>query len=75
MKDYVGQAIMMIFVSNGCQGDLSREKGEGLRNIQNTGRWNYSALASSQVSIYWLGFHVLILLPSLWIYQSDGQMS
>ena len=38
MKDYVGQAIMMILVSNGCQGDLSREKGEGLRNIQNTGR-------------------------------------
>ena len=38
MKDYVEQAIMMILVSNGCQGYLSREKGEGLRNIQNTGR-------------------------------------
>ena len=43
-----------------------REKGEGLRNIQNTYRWNYSALASSrQVSIYWLGFYVLIFIPSL----------
>ena len=67
MKDYVGQAIMMILVTNGYQGDLSREKGEGLRNIQNIGRLDYSALASSQVSIYWFGFHVLILLPSLWI--------
>jgi hypothetical protein len=26
-----------------------RKKGEGLRNIQNTGGWNYSALASRQV--------------------------
>ena len=31
---------------------------KGLRNIQNTGRWHYSALASRQVSIYWLGFYV-----------------
>ena len=45
---------------------LPSEKGEGLRNIKNTGRRNYSVLASRQVSIYWLGFYVLILLPSLW---------
>ena len=44
----------------------SKEKGEGLRNIQNTGRQNHSALASRQVTIYSLGFYVLILLPSLW---------
>ena len=34
MKDYVGQAIMMILVSNGCQGDLSREKGEEIFFLQ-----------------------------------------
>ena len=42
-----------------------REMGETLRNIQNKGRLNYSALACRQVSIYWLGFYVLTLLPSL----------
>ena len=31
-----------------------REKGEGLRNNQNTGRLNYSFLASRQVFINWL---------------------
>ena len=41
---------------------IPREKGEGLRNIENTGRWNYSSLARILVSIYWLGFYVLILL-------------
>ena len=38
---------------------------EGLRNIQNTVRLNYSAPSARHVSIYWLGFYVLILLPSL----------
>ena len=45
----------------------NREKGEGLRNIQYTGTWNYFALASWQVSIYWLDVYVLILLPSFWL--------
>ena len=45
-----------------------REMGEELNNNQNTGRWNYSALTSRQVSIYWFGFFVLILLPSLWYF-------
>ena len=39
-------------------------KGNTFRKIQNTGRWNYSALGSRQVSIYWLGSYNLILLPS-----------
>ena len=34
--------------------EKSREKGEGLINIQNAGRWNYSAQASRQVSIFCL---------------------
>ena len=34
------------------------------RNIQNTGRWNYSAFGSRQVPTYWLGSYVLILLHS-----------
>ena len=34
------------------QSRINRGKGEGLRNIQNTGRWNYSAIPSRQVSIY-----------------------
>ena len=33
-------------------------------NIQNTDRWNYSALGSRVVLIYWLGSYVLILLLS-----------
>ena len=45
----------------------SRDKGEGLRIIQNTERLNYPDLASRQVSIYSLGFYVLNLLPSLWV--------
>ena len=36
-----------------------------LSHIQNTFRWNYSAWARRHVSIYWLGFYVLIFLPSL----------
>ena len=42
-----------------------REKGGRLRNIQTTGRWNHSALASRRDFIYWSGFYVLIFLPSL----------
>ena len=42
-----------------------REKGEGLRHRNNIGRLIYSALISRQVSIYWLGFYVLILFPLL----------
>ena len=44
-----------------------REKGGRLRNIQTTGRWNHSALASRRDFIYWSGFYVLIFLPSLLI--------
>ena len=39
-------------------------KGTLFRNIQNTGRWNYSDLGSRQVPIYWLGSYFLIFLPS-----------
>ena len=35
-----------------------------LRNIPNTGRWNYSASRSRLVPICWLGSYVLIFLPS-----------
>ena len=41
---------------------FAREKGKELRIIQYTDRWNYSALAGRQVSIYWFGFYVLIIL-------------
>ena len=40
-------------------------KGSWLSHIQNTGRWNYSALASRRDSIYLLGFYVLIIFPFL----------
>ena len=40
-------------------------KGSWLSHIQNTGRWNYSALVRTRDSIYLLGFYVLISLPSL----------
>ena len=33
--------------------------------VQNSGRWNYSDLASRRDSIYILGFYVLISFPSL----------
>jgi hypothetical protein len=46
---------------------LNRGKGKELRNIQNTDRVNYSTQANRQLSIYWLGFYALILLPSLWV--------
>ena len=36
-----------------------------LSHIQNTGRWNYSALASRWDSIYLFGFYVLISFTSL----------
>ena len=39
--------------------------GKLFRNIQNSGGWNYSALGSRQVPIYWLGSYVLIFLPSI----------
>ena len=46
----------------------SRKKGGISRNILNTGgRWNNSALDSKQDSIYWLGFYVLMIIPSLCI--------
>ena len=35
-----------------------------IRNIQITGRYNYSAFGSSLVPIYWLGSYILIFLPS-----------
>ena len=40
-------------------------KGSWLSHIQNTGRWNFSALASRLDPIYLLGFYVLISFPSL----------
>ena len=47
---------------------IPREKGEGLRSIQNIGRRNHSTLGSRQVSIYWLGFYPLILLSGTYFY-------
>ena len=47
-KDESSQAINM---KNGWKELIPREKGGILRNIQNIGRWNYSALASEPDSI------------------------
>ena len=46
---------------------LRPERGRRIKKYLNTGRCYYSALANRHVSIYWLGFYVLILLPSLWV--------
>ena len=45
-----------------------------LSHIQNTGRWNYSTLASRWNSIYLLGFYVLVSFPSLELPGSISQI-
>ena len=51
--------VTLIAIVHAIQG-----KGILFRNIQNTGRWNYSASGSNWVPIYWLGSNDLIFLPS-----------
>ena len=48
-----------------CTVYSEQRKGTLFRNIQNTGRCNYTALGSREVPIYWLGSYVLIFLPFL----------
>ena len=38
-------------------------KGRWLSHIQNTGRWNYSALADGILSIYWVSMSYSASLP------------
>ena len=53
-------------MSDDLQGAIEKSPIIKERNIQNTGKWSHSALARRRDYIYWLGFYVLILLPSLW---------
>ena len=41
-----------------------REREHFLEIFKNTGRWNYSALGSRRVPIYWLDSYILIFVPS-----------